>query len=219
MVSRNHSIDIYVSLRCQQTSHLPHLGKIWGTIACLNFGSSQRHSHVIVILGHCCGTSPHSTCHIFLILLPIEVILSILELGCHKLRVACSLTLANLSFCMWKVFSTPGPSPTLGSLDLLTYGTTNLWCHSRVTLVPMLFWTFLMERCATVRARALGTPSTYGDYCIVLAIWLECCPGTTLHNISDQGMVPEISQIWTITSLPYLFECNKWGIYWYKCKY
>jgi hypothetical protein len=48
----NHSIVMYVKCRCQWTPHLPHLGKIQGSYACLNIRSPGSHSQLTVDRGH-----------------------------------------------------------------------------------------------------------------------------------------------------------------------
>ena len=98
------------------------------------------------------GQHSIQNCHISQLTPPIEVFLNILESSRYELRTAHGLTLMTPSPRGWEAFPTciRGLHPHQDLLGLFSISATSIGCHSGVPLVPMVFWVFLMERCATM---------------------------------------------------------------------
>ena len=114
------------------------------------------------------------------------VFLNILESQRHKLLITHGLIRMTLNLHGYEAFPMAGPSLTLGS-----HGPSHHWwcntspgCHSGVPLVPMVFRTLLMKKCAT--------------YCDSLAI---CWRATLVISRGTPG-VPNVS--WTTIYQHYL---------------
>ena len=106
-LTNNHSIVIYISRTCRWTPHLPHLGKYWGSYACLNLHNPGSHSQATSVQGVVPGQRPTQIATWFSSLTPmIEMFLSILESTCHKLLIAHGLSLVTPSLCQWEAFLT-----------------------------------------------------------------------------------------------------------------
>ena len=108
ILTYDHSIDIYISCRCQCASQLPHLGKYFGNYASSNLRSPGSHSHATVVPGRCLGTTPHSKLSYLLAQTSKWGILEHLKMSHHELCIANGLTLMTLSPCGWEAFPTPG---------------------------------------------------------------------------------------------------------------
>lgn len=77
---------------------------------------------------------------------PIEVFLSILQSGCHKLPISYNSNLVLSNLYGWKAFLTlEVPYPLLGLLGSHHHWATSLRYHSKVSLVLILLWALFKE--------------------------------------------------------------------------